>query len=142
MEVQMPGTDRKRRVVTRFQKYLLNPVAKLVAGTFPGWVLLETTGRRSGKPRRTPLGGTHEVRDGRETFWVISEQGSKSDYVRNLAQDPHVRVRIRRRWRTGRATILPDDDARARARNQSAWNRTAVQLVGTELLTIRIDLDP
>ena len=130
--------DRKRRAVVAFQKYALNPFTKLVAGLFPGWMLLETTGRRSGRPRRTTLGGT---RDG-DVFWVVSEQGAKANYVRNIAADPQVRVRIGGRWRTGRATIMPDDDAQARVRTQSAWNRNAVRLMGTDLLTVRIDLDP
>jgi deazaflavin-dependent oxidoreductase (nitroreductase family) len=130
--------DAKRKRVVRFQKYLLNPVTRLVAGTFPGWVLLETTGRKSGKPRRTPLGGT---REGRDTFWVVSEQGTKASYVRNITVDPDVRLRIGGRWRTGRATVVPDDDVEARLRTQSRWNRTAVRMVGTDLLSIRIDLD-
>ncbi len=135
----MSGEDAKRKRVVVFQKYLLNPVTRLVAGTFPGWVLLETTGRRSGRPRRTPLGGS---RDGADTFWVVSEQGTKANYVRNIAADPRVRLRIGGRWRTGRATIVPDDDVQARLRAQSRWNRTAVRMVGTELLSVRIDLDP
>lgn len=132
------NTDRKRRMITRFQKYALNPVTKLVAGTFPGWVLLETTGRKTGKRRRTPLGGT---RDG-DTYWAVSEQGRKSDYIRNIEREPKVRLRMNGRWRTGRATVVPDDDVQARLRAQSAWNRSAVRMAGTDLLTIRIDLDP
>ena len=135
----MGSGDAKRKRVVAFQKYALNPVTRLVAGTFPGWVLLETTGRRSGKPRRTPLGGS---REGRDTFWVVSEQGMQANYVRNIAVDPNVRLRIGNRWRTGRATIVPDDDVDARLRTQSRWNRTAVRMTGTDLLSIRIDLDP
>jgi hypothetical protein len=62
--------------------------------------------------------------------------------VRNITVDPNVRLRIGARWRTGRATIVPDDDVEARLRTQSRWNRTAVRMAGTELLSIRIDLDP
>ena len=120
------------------QKYTINPVARLVAGTFPGWVLLETTGRRTGKPRRTPLGGTS---DG-DTFWVVSEQGGHANYVRNLQANADVRLRIKRRWRTGKAYALPDDDSRARLLTQSRWNRSAVRAMGTDLLSVRIDLDP
>ena len=128
----------KRQVVTTMQKYTINPLARLVAGTFPGWVLLETTGRRTGKPRRTPLGGTSEG----DTFWVVSEQGAHANYVRNLQANPEVRLKIRRRWRAAKAFALPDDDARARLRAQSRWNRNAVRLAGTDPLSIRIDLDP
>ena len=120
------------------QKYTINPVARLVAGSFPGWVLLETTGRRTGKARRTPLGGTREG----DTFWVVSEQGAQASYVRNLQANPDVRLRIGRRWRAGKAFALPDDDAHARIRSQSRWNRSAVRLMGTDLLSVRVDLDP
>ena len=128
----------KRQVVTTMQKYTINPVARLVAGTFPGWVLLETTGRRTGKARRTPVGGSREG----DTFWVVSEQGAQASYVRNLQANPDVRLRIGRRWRTGKAFALPDDDAQARIRSQSRWNRSAVRLMGTDLLSVRVDLDP
>ena len=139
MEAMSRSGDAKRKRVVAFQKYALNPITRLVAGTFPGWVLLETTGRRSGKPRRTPLGGS---RNGPDTFWIVSEQGMHANYVRNIAADPNVRLRIGGRWRAGRATIVPDDDVDARLRTQSRWNRNAVKMVGTDLLSLRIDLDP
>jgi len=56
-------------------------------------------------------------------------------------------VLIPYRWRTGTAHLLPEDDPRERQRwlaNQlpsSAGNARAVRLFGTELLTVRIDLD-
>jgi hypothetical protein len=61
--------------------------------------------------------------------------------VRNIKSDNAVRVRIHGRWRTGRANLLPDDDAQARNAQFSWVNRTANSSLGTELLTIRIDLD-
>jgi deazaflavin-dependent oxidoreductase (nitroreductase family) len=128
----------KRKLVTRFQKYLLNPLTRRVAGRFPGWILLETTGRITGRKRRTPLGGT---RDGR-SFWVVSEQGRRADYVRNIEANPRVRVRMGGRWVEGSAHVVPDDDADARRRTQSRWNRSAVRAFGTDLLSVRIDLDP
>ena len=38
-----------------------------------------------------PVGGRL---DG-STFWIVSEHGHRSDYVRNIAADPRVRVQIR-----------------------------------------------
>jgi hypothetical protein len=67
--------------------------------------------------------------------------GDSSNYTRNIKADNNVRVRIGGRWRTGRAHLLPDDDARARNAQLSWVNRTANSGLGTELLTIRIDLD-
>ncbi len=126
----------KWRVVTTFQRWVLNPVTKLFAGYLPGLVLLETTGRRSGRPRRTPVGGH---RDG-DTLWVVAEHGRRANYIRNIAADPKVRVRIGGRWRSGKASVRPVDDARRRLRMN--YNDIMIRLVGTDLMTVRIDLDP
>ncbi|MEX2394260.1 MAG: nitroreductase/quinone reductase family protein [Actinomycetota bacterium] len=128
---------RKRKIVVAFQRYALNPVTKLVAGTFPGWVLLETVGRRSSKPRRTPLGGTREG----STYWIVSEQGRHANYVKNIAANAHVRIRINTKWYDGTAHIVDDDDTEERLKKQSMWNRSAVRATGTDLLSIRVDLE-
>ena len=54
---------------------------------------------------------------------------------------PRVRVQLRGHWREGTAHLLDDDDPRARLRKLPAYNSFMVRLVGTNLLTIRIDLD-
>ena len=85
-----------------FQKRVANPLMR----RNPLQTLLETTGRKSGEPRRTPLGGKlvgHE-------FWFVSEFGERSQYVRNIKADPRVRVRLRGRWHSGTARLVPDDD--------------------------------
>ena len=87
--------------------------------------------------RRTPIGGRL---DG-EAFWFVSMHGEASNYVRNIKADSAVRMRIRGRWRTGRAHLLPDDDARARNAEFSWVNRTANIALGTDMLTVRVDLD-
>ena len=46
------------------------------------------------------------------------------------------------RWRTGTAHALLDDDPLERQRSLSAFNARAVWLMGTDLMTVRIDLDP
>jgi deazaflavin-dependent oxidoreductase (nitroreductase family) len=139
----------KHRVVHTLQKYLLNPPIKLVFAiglALPGYALLETIGRESGKSRRTPVG------DGRigNQFWLVAEHGMKAGYVRNIERDPRVRLKLRdglrSRWHTGTAHLLPDDDPRERQRwlashlPSSAGNARAVRFFGTQLLTVRIDL--
>ena len=53
-----------------------------------------------------------------------------------------MRVRVRGRWRTGTAHILPDDDPRERLRwLRRPVNDTMLLAVGTEQLVIRVDLD-
>ncbi len=122
----------KFRAVTTLQRRVANPIQRRM----PSQTLLETTGRTSGLPRRTPVGG--RVIDG--AFWIVSEFGGKSQYVRNIEADPRVRVRIRGRWHTGTAHLLPDDDAHARLKALPRLNSAAVRAVGTDLLTLRVDL--
>ncbi|MFJ8793079.1 nitroreductase/quinone reductase family protein [Streptomyces sp. NPDC102462] len=127
-----PRPETKHRIVTRFQRHLANPLSRRL----PLQTVLETTGRTSGLPRRTPVGG-RRVGD---SFWLVSEFGLKSQYVRNIQADPRVRVRIRGRWHTGTAHLLPDDDAVARLRGLPRMNSAAVRAFGTDLLTVRVDL--
>jgi deazaflavin-dependent oxidoreductase (nitroreductase family) len=123
----------KHRLVTGFQRHLANPLNRRL----PFQTLLETTGRASGLPRRTPVGGRRVGR----SFWLVSEFGHRSQYVRNIQADPRVRVRIGGHWHTGTARLLPDDDPVARLRSLPRFNSAAVRALGTDLLTIRVDLD-
>jgi deazaflavin-dependent oxidoreductase (nitroreductase family) len=134
--------DCKRRFVRALQVHVLNPPVRALAarGLAPSVALLETTGRRSGEPRRTPV--TNGLQRGTDTFWLVAEHGRKAAYVRNIAADPHVRVRIGRRWRSGVAHVLDDDDPIARQRTLPRLNSIAVRTLGSELITVRIDLDP
>ncbi|CAN5805108.1 MAG: nitroreductase/quinone reductase family protein [Thermoleophilaceae bacterium] len=131
----------KRRLSTALGTRIVNPLvrAALERGVAPpGYALLETTGRRSGKPRRTPVG---DGLDG-HTFWIVAEHGPRAAYVRNIEANPRVRVKVRRRWRSGTAHPLPDDDPRERQRKLARrMNAALVRTMGTELMTVRIDLD-
>jgi deazaflavin-dependent oxidoreductase (nitroreductase family) len=127
----MPGTPRDR-FTNFFQKRVANPLMR----RNPFQTLLETTGRKSGEPRRTPLGGS---RIGNE-FWFVSEFGEKSQYVQNIQADPGVRVRLRGRWHCGVAHLVPDDDSRKRLESLPAFNSFGVRTFGTNLLTVRVEL--
>lgn len=126
---------------TGLAKYLLNPVVKgaVRAGIpLPGIAILETTGRKSGQPRRTPVGKAVEG----DTLWVVAEHGRRAAWVRNIEADPRVRVRLGRRWRTATAHPLPDDDPRERQRRMpNKANSAIVRVMQTGMLTVRIDLD-
>jgi hypothetical protein len=75
----------------------------------------------------------------------------KAGYVRNIQRNSRVRLKLREgltyRWRTGTAHLLPNDHPRERQRwlasqlPSSAGNARAVRFFGTQLLSIRIDLD-
>ena len=120
----------------------MNPLVRAAARAgvpLPGYVLLETTGRWSGKPRQVPVGKALEG----GTLWVVAEHGLRSAYVRNIQADPRVRVRVGRRWRTGTAHVLADDNWRERQRMMpNRLNSAAVRAMGTEHITVRVDLDP
>ena len=137
----MDRLARKRRWSRFASVRLLNPVMRraLETGLVPGWALLETTGRRSGQPRRVPVG------DGLRgaQFWIVAEHGRHANYVRNIEQDPRVRVKVRRRWLAGTAHLLPDDDPRARLRMlRRPWNDIGLRAMASEMLVVRVDLDP
>jgi deazaflavin-dependent oxidoreductase (nitroreductase family) len=110
------------------------------------YAVLETTGRRSGRTRRTPVANGLQG----DVFWLIAAHGRNAHYVHNLSADPQVRVGIveRRalRWRAGVAHLLPQDDTRARqrelGRGRLGYRLDALLLraLATELLTVRIEL--
>lgn len=139
----------KVTIVRAVQRWAINPTVRalLCVGLNPlGLVLLQTRGRVSGLPRRTPVGNGV---DG-TTLWIVAEHGARAGYVRNLQSDPAVRVRVRRGWRyrwvDGIATVLPEDDALARQRRIVRWhplravNAMSVRVLGADLLTVRVDL--
>jgi deazaflavin-dependent oxidoreductase (nitroreductase family) len=114
------------------QRLVVNPIGRQLPVT-----MLETTGRKSGQPRRTAVGGS--VVDNQ--FWMVSEHGEHSDFVRNIKADPAVRVRISGQWRNGTAHLLPDDDPVQRLGSLPRLNSAVVRMMGSDLLTVRVDLD-
>lgn len=122
----------KRRIVHTAQRLVVNPVGRRSPMT-----MLETTGRKSGEPRRTAIGGRLIGNE----FWMVSEHGEHSHYVLNIKANPAVRVRIRGTWRTGTAHLMPGDDVNERLRRLPGLNSALVRLMGSDLLTIRVDLD-
>ena len=122
----------KRRIIHTAQRLVVNPLGRRLPLT-----QLETIGRKSGQPRRTAIGG----RVIGNQFWMVSEHGGHSHYVLNIEANPAVRVRIGDQWHTGTAHLMPEDDANERLRSLPGFNSALVRLMGSELLTIRVDLD-
>jgi deazaflavin-dependent oxidoreductase (nitroreductase family) len=125
--------ERKRRRASFFHRHIANPITRRL----PTQVLLETTGRISGQPRRTPIGGRLDS----AAFWFVSDHGEASNHVRNIKANKRVRVRIRGGWHVGTASLLPGDDPYARLATLPRFNSSMVRALGTDLLTVRIDLD-
>ena len=138
----------KRSLATSLAKYGFNPLNRGLMRLGirpPGTALLETTGRKSGKTRRNPV---TDGLDDEATFWIVAEHGRHAGYVCNIEANPRVRVMVAGRWRTGSAHLIDDDDPRQRLRYiasrrpRSRMSAAAVRLMQTELLTVRVDLDP
>jgi deazaflavin-dependent oxidoreductase (nitroreductase family) len=137
----------KRRFEILFGRYTANP---MIRGLFklgitpPGMALVETIGRRSGAIRHTPVACTL---GGDDTVWLIAQHGEHAGWVRNFQASPQVRVRLGRRWRTGTAELLPDDDVRARIRTFSdnavgrAVTAATFRALESQPVTVRIALE-
>jgi len=76
----------------------------------PGWVLLTTTGRRTGLPREVLL----PCERSRDALIVISTYGWRSDWIRNMRRDPRVRVTCAG-WVLGAQAEIVEDFAAKRA---------------------------
>jgi deazaflavin-dependent oxidoreductase (nitroreductase family) len=136
----------KRRWEILIGRYTLNP---LIRGMFklgitpPGMALVETTGRRTGAVRHTPI---ICAPDG-DTLWLIAQHGRHAGWVRNFEARPQVRVRLGRRWRAGTAELLPDDDVRARIRTFAdgpvgrAMTGAMFRALESQPVTVRIQLE-
>lgn len=72
----------------------------------------------------------------------MTEHGQGAAYVKNIKANPRVRVKVGRRWRTGTAHLMPEDDAPKRFDKMPRMNAMGVRVMGTEFLTVRIDLEP
>lgn len=69
-------------------------------------LIVETTGRRSGKQRRIPVG----YLDDNGRIIVVVEDGSRAQWVRNALEDGgRLRVFLRGEWRSARLQVLDAD---------------------------------
>jgi len=136
----------KRRIAAALSRYVVNPPVRALfrlGFPAPGTAILETVGRRSGRRRRTPV---TDGLDG-DVFWIVAEHGHRAAYVRNIEAHPQVRIKLGRRWHSGTARPLNEDDPRARlrqiarSRRRSILNVWVVRVMGTDLLTLRVDLE-
>ena len=100
-----------------------------------GWMigkyvlLLTTTGRRSGKPRHTPLEYVYDKENDR--YRVAAGWGGNTDWYRNLLKNPNVRVQVGQRKFDAIAEKASDEEVAKymmmvsgrHPRMDSVWNR-------------------
>lgn len=95
---------RLKRILYRFSHFPPRAAYALGLGPLLGKMvlLLTTRGRKSGKPRVTPL--QYERID--NTIYVASAMGAKADWIRNIQADPHVQVRVGSQHINGEMEII------------------------------------
>ena len=130
--------NRQQRRRCRHQIFwrIVNPPTRPIAGWAPWWVLLETTGRRTGEPRSTPL--ARGPREG-NVVWLASVHGRHATWVHNIEARPEVRIKLSGRWYRARATVREFDEAIARRFN--AYARSGPRTLGIDPVLIRVDLN-
>ena len=131
-------TLRKFRRERALGHYLLNPTVKGLSKLGLRTALateLETIGRKTGQVRRVPV----SVQFDDKGAWLISQHGTRSGWGRNIVDNPNVRVRQGNKWRTGVASLRPDDDVAARGRKFGRLGAKVVKALETTPVSVRID---
>jgi deazaflavin-dependent oxidoreductase (nitroreductase family) len=70
--------------VAWFPRHVANPIQRLYAGWIPLHGILQHTGRRSGKPYRTPLAVFTADVDGRPGIAILLTYGPNRDWLKNI----------------------------------------------------------
>lgn len=106
-----------------------------MAGYLPWWIVIETTGRKSLQPRRTPLALGPKTPG---ELWLIAVHGRHALWVRNIEEEPVVRVQHRGKWRRGTASIETADELTLSLFN--AYARSALRISGYEPVLVKVGL--
>ena len=119
----------------RFWK-TLNPLTRPIAGYAPWWVLVETTGRLTGKQRRTPLANAPLKSS---EISVLSVYGDSAAFVKNIRANPRVRLKRRGRWFDGTAEVVeasPETVAQL-----GMYARRVLVRMGSDPKVVRVTVD-
>ena len=93
------------------------------------FLLLTTTGRKSGKPHSTPLEFVYNLQE--DSYRISPGWGGNTDWYKNLRHDPHVTVQVGRRKFAAIAKPAPGEESAKFMQNLSRrhpgmdkiWNR-------------------
>jgi deazaflavin-dependent oxidoreductase (nitroreductase family) len=129
---------RKFKFERQVGRTIVNPLVAALdkIGIRPASVVeLETTGAKTGQPRRVPLTGRADD-DG---VWVVSQHGNRAGWAHNIVAHPKVRVRVNNQWRSGTAAFVPDDDVVARARSFGGNTKISKSATALGMRALRSD---
>ncbi|WP_420540863.1 nitroreductase family deazaflavin-dependent oxidoreductase [Mycolicibacterium septicum] len=99
------------RVIAHINKYVTNPLQRLWAPWLPYMAVIEHTGRKSGKPYRTPVMAFVD----NKSVSVVLNYGEHSDWVRNVRAAGSAQLVHRgRHYRLTNPRIIPATDQKAR----------------------------
>ena len=76
------------------------------------FLLLTTSGRKSGKPRHTPLEYRYDPSD--DSYFIMAGWGGNTDWFRNVTANPNVSAQVGRRKFTCRAERVGDEEVAAK----------------------------
>ncbi|MFE7720365.1 nitroreductase family deazaflavin-dependent oxidoreductase [Nocardia rhizosphaerihabitans] len=110
------GRSRRKFAIERgIGRYVANPVVRALRRIGIDTTMaaeLATIGRKTGTIRQVPVAAAFDE----SGAWVISQHGTRAGWTANITANPQVSIRQGRRWRTGTAQLVPDDDVAARSR--------------------------
>lgn len=126
-----------RRRVLVISWRIVNPLARLAAGLVSFWVLVETTGCKTGRRRHTPLAAGPKDATG---MYLIAVHGHHASWVRNIDVTPAIRIKHRGKWRQATASVEELDPAILRRFNRYA--RSGPRIAGIDPMLVRVTYEP
>ena len=99
---------------TRFYARLANMFMVPLFSLFPvprGFALLTVTGRRSDRRRQRPVRAVRQ----NDTLYAVAMMGERSDWLRNVRQEPRMGIKLGRRRHEGFAREVTDPAERETA---------------------------
>jgi deazaflavin-dependent oxidoreductase (nitroreductase family) len=97
------------------------------------WMLITTTGRKSGKPRDAMV-DVMDYDSATDTYYIEAAYGSRADWVRNIEVHPRFQAQVGRRKFFARLTPLSSEEAGEMMvkfyRAKPAYTRSVMAMVG------------
>jgi len=97
------------------------------------WMLITTTGRKSGKPRQV-LVDVMKYDKETNTYYVEAAYGARADWVRNIHTNPVFQAQVGRRKFAARAVVLSPEETGKKIvdfyRRRPAYTKAVTAMIG------------